>query len=97
MLSKCQPLAPTHMFRFYNPLYSIDATAIDLCLSLFDWATFCKIKKAVKLHIKLNHSGYLPSIAVITNGRTYKQTVAPHILLDKEGIVTVDRGFTNFK
>ena len=36
MLSKCQPLAPKHKFRFKNPLYSIDATTIDLCLSLFD-------------------------------------------------------------
>ena len=97
MLSKCQLLAPTHKFRFKNPLYRIDATTIDLCLSLFDWATFRKTKGAVKLHVKLNHSGYLPSFAIFTTGRTHEQTVAPHILLDKGDIVTFDRGFTNFK
>jgi hypothetical protein len=97
MLSKCQPLAPTHMFRFKNPPYSIGATTIDLCLSLFDWATFRKTKGAVKLHVKLNHSGYLPSFAVVTTVRTHKQTVAPHIPLGKGDIVTFDRGFTNFK
>jgi hypothetical protein len=40
MLSKCQPLAPKHKFRFKNPLYSLDATTIDLCLSLYNWARF---------------------------------------------------------
>ena len=57
MLSKCLPLAPKHKFRFKNPLYSLDATTIDLCLSLFDWAKFRTTKGAVKLHVKLNHAG----------------------------------------
>jgi hypothetical protein len=79
MLSKCQPLAPTHKFRFKNPLYSIDTTVIDLCLSLFDWAKFRTTKGAVKLHVKLNHSGYLPTFAVVTTGRVHEQKVAPQI------------------
>ena len=97
MLSKCQPLAPKHKFKFKNPLYSIDATTIDLCLSLFDWATFRKTKGAVKLHVKLNHSGYLPSFAVVTTGKKHEQTVAPHIPLNKGDVLVFDRGFTNFK
>ena len=97
MLSKCQPLAPKHKFQFKNPLYSIDATAIDLCLSLFDWATFRKTKGAVKLHVKLNHAGYLPSFAVVTTGKKHEQNVAPHIPLEKGDVVVFDRGFTNFK
>jgi hypothetical protein len=97
MLSKCQPLAPKHTFKFKNPLYSIDATTIDLCLSLFDWATFRKTKGAVKLHVKLNHAGYLPSFAVVTTGKKHEQSVAPHIPLDKGDVVVFDRGFTNFK
>ena len=97
MLSKCQPLAPKHKFQFKNPLYSIDATTIDLCLSLFDWATFRKTKGAVKLHVKLNHAGYLPSFAVVTTGKKHEQTVAPHIPLEKGDVVVFDRGFTNFK
>jgi hypothetical protein len=97
MLSQCQPLAPKHKFKFKNPLYSIDATTIDLCLSLFDWATFRKTKGAIKLHVKLNHAGYLPSFAVVTTGKKHEQTVAPHIPLDKGDVVVFDRWFTNFK
>ena len=40
MLSKCGPVAPRHKFRFKNPLYRLDATTIELCLSLVDWAKF---------------------------------------------------------
>ena len=57
MLSKCQSVAPQHKFRFKNPLSSLDATVIDLCFSLYDWAKFRTTKGAVKLLVKLNHAG----------------------------------------
>ena len=96
MLLGCQPIAPKHKFRFKNPLYSIDTTTIDLCLSLFDWATFRKTKGAVKLHVKLNHSGYLPTFARITTGKVHEQNVALSIPLEKGDVVVFDRGFTNY-
>jgi hypothetical protein len=96
MLSKCQPLAPKHKFRFKNPLYSIDATTIDLCLSLFDWAKFRTTKGAVKLHVKLNHSGYLPTFAIVTTGKEHEQRVVPRIPLEKGDVAVFDRAFTNF-
>lgn len=96
MLSRCQPLAPKHKFRFKNPLYSIDATIIDLCLSLFNWAKFRTTKGAVKLHVKLNHSGYLPTFAIVTTGKEHEQKVVPRIPLEKGDVVVVDRAFTNF-
>jgi len=96
MLSKCQPLAPRHQFRFKNPLYSIDATVISLCLSLFDWATFRTTKEAVKLHVKLNHSGYLPTFAVVTPGKVHESTIAPQIPLEKGDVVVFDKGILNF-
>jgi len=96
MLSKCQPIAPKHKFRFKNPLYSIDTTTIDLCLSLFNWATFRKTKGAVKLHVKLNHSGYLPTFARITTGKVHEQNVATSIPLEKGDVVVFDRGFTSY-
>jgi hypothetical protein len=95
MLSKCQPLAPRHKFRFKNPLYSIDATTIDLCLSLYDWATFRTTKGAVKLHVKLNHAGYLPTFAVLTNGNVHEQIVAPAIPLEKGDVVSFDRAYND--
>jgi len=96
MLSQCQPLAPKHKFRFKNPLYSIDATTIDLCLSLYNWAKFRTTKGAVKLHVKLNHSGYLPAFAIVTTGKVYEQKVAPKIPLEKGDVAVFDRGFTDF-
>jgi hypothetical protein len=96
MLSKCQPLAPKHKFKFKNPLYSIDATTIDLCLSLFDWAKFRTTKGAVKLHVKLNHSGYLPTFACITTGKVHEQRIAPHIPMEPGDVVVFDRAFMNF-
>ena len=96
MLSKCQPWAPKHKFRFKNPLYSIDATVIDLCLSLFDWATFRTTKGAVKLHVKLNHAGYLPTFVVVTPGKVHEQKIVPSIPLEKGDVAVFDRGFTNY-
>jgi hypothetical protein len=96
MLSKCQPLAPKHKFRFKNPLYSIDATIIKLCLSLFDWAKFRTTKGAVKLHVKLNHSGYLPNFVRVTTGKVHETKVAPKVPLEKGDVVILDRGYLNF-
>ena len=96
MLSKCQPLAPRHKFRFKNPINSIDATTIDLCLSLYDWAKFRTAKGAVKLHVKLNHSGYLPTFAIVTTGKVHETQVAPSIPLDKGDVAIFDRGYTDF-
>jgi hypothetical protein len=47
-------------FRFKHKLVSLDSTLIDLCLSVFDWARFRCTKGAVKLHLVLDHDGYLP-------------------------------------
>src|SRR5438876_3946943 len=59
-------------FRFKNKLMSLDSSVIDLCLSLYDWAKFRRTKGAVKLHLLLDHDGYLPSFAVITDGKNQR-------------------------
>lgn len=60
-LSVCNSAAPgTHKFRFKNKLLTLDSTTISLCLSLFPWAKFRRTKGAVKLHLLLDHDGYLP-------------------------------------
>ncbi len=51
LLRRCQGVVPGHNFRFKNPLYSLDASTIDLCLSVFPWAKFRTTKGAVKLHV----------------------------------------------
>jgi len=96
MLSKCQSIAPRHKFRFKNPLYSLDATTISLCLSLFNWAKFRKTKGAVKLHVKFNHAGYLPTFALVTPGKVHERRIAPRIPLEAGDVAVMDRGFLDF-
>jgi len=95
MLSKCQPLAPKHKFRFKNPLYSLDASVIDLCLSLYNWAKFRTTKGAVKLHVKFNHSGYLPTFAIVTTGKVHEQKVAPSIPLERGDVAIFDKAYND--
>ena len=97
MLSKCESIAPHHKFRFKNALYTLDATIIDLCLSLYDWAKFRTTKGAVKLHVKLNHSGYLPTFMVVTIGKVHETQVAPSIPLERGDVAIFDRAYTDFK
>ena len=70
LLTRCQALAPHHGFRFKNRLYSLDASTVDLCLSLFPWANFRTTKGAIKLHVGLDHDGYLPQFVSLTDGKT---------------------------
>jgi hypothetical protein len=59
-LAVCKSAAPgRHKFRFKNKLLSLDSTTISFCLSLFPWAKFRRTKGAVKLHLLLDHDGYL--------------------------------------
>jgi len=96
LLSKCKDIAPRHKFRFKNPVFSIDATTIDLCLSLYDWAEFRAAKGAVKLHVKLDHAGYLPEFMVMTTGKTHETKAAPLIPVKRGDVIIVDRGYTDF-
>jgi hypothetical protein len=65
LLGKCEAVAKgKKKFRFKNKLMSLDATVIDLCAEVFDWAKFRQTKGAVKLHLLLDHYGYLPAYAV---------------------------------
>jgi len=83
-------------FRFKNKLHSLDSTTIDLCLSLFPWAEFRQTKGAVKLHLLLDHDGYLPEFAVITDGKAADVTTARQFTLPRGSIVAVDRGYYDF-
>lgn len=69
LLMKVMLIAPHHKFRFKNTLYSMDSTTVDLCLSLYDWAKFRKKKAGIKLHVKLDHNGYLPTVVVLSNAK----------------------------
>lgn len=97
LLEKCRGIAPgKKKFRFKNKLFSLDASVIDLCASLFDWATFRQTKGAVKLHLLLDHDGYLPVFAHITEGSVHEINIAKNLSFPKGSIVACDRGYTDY-
>ncbi len=97
LLQRCQAVAPEHNFKFKNPLYSLDASTIDLCLSVFPWADFRATKGAIKLHVGLNHNGYLPEFVTITEGKDHDVTVGRALKLPKGSIVAVDKGYNDYQ
>jgi len=96
LLGLCQGKAPGHDFRFKNPLYSLDASTIDLCLSVFPWADFRTTKGAIKLHVGLNHAGYLPEFVTVTPGKTHDVTIGRTLTFSKGSIVAIDRGYNDY-
>lgn len=77
-------------------LLSLDATVIDLCAEVFDWAKFRTTKGAVKLHLLLDHDGYLPSYAVVTEGKVHEIQVARKLKLQAGTMLVFDRGYTDY-
>jgi hypothetical protein len=97
-LKTCKSAAPgKHKFRFKNKLLSLDSSTISLCLSLFPWAKFRRTKGAVKLHLLLDHDGYLPTYAYISNGKKHDVTIARKVPLALGSIVAMDRGYNDYK
>lgn len=97
LLARCKSSTPGHGFRFKNELYSLDATTIDLCLSVFPWATFRKAKGGIKLHVGMNHKGNLPEFVSITDAKQHEVNEGRRIDFPKGSIVAIDRGYTDYE
>jgi len=98
LLRRCQALAATkrRRFRFKHPLRSLDATVIELCAKVFDWARFQRTKGALKLHLQLDHQGCLPCWALVTDGDTNEVRIAQRLAFAPGTIVVVDRGYLDY-
>jgi IS4 transposase len=96
MYSLCRPHAPQHKFRFTSKLFSLDATTIKLCLSLFPWASFRQKKGGIKMHTLLDHDGHIPAFIAVTDARTHESRVAKLLELPKGSIVVFDKGFISY-
>jgi len=80
-----------------NTVYALDASTIDLCLSLFPWAKFCRTKGAVKLHTLLNLRGNIPEFIHISDGKLHDVNVLDIMIPEAGSIYVMDRGYVDFK
>jgi len=93
---QCSAIAPGHGFRFKNKLYSLDASTIELSLSIFPWAKFRKRDGALKLHVGLDHDGGIPAFMTMTDGKTHEIIEARELRLPSGSMVVMDRGYLDY-
>ena len=79
-----------------NTVYALDATTIDLCLSLFDWAPFRRAKGAVKLHTLLDLRGAIPAFIHISDGKMHEVNVLDFMPIEAGAFYVMDRGYLDF-
>lgn len=77
-------------------VYALDATTIDLCLSMFPWARFRKAKGAVRLHTLLDLQGNIPTFIHISDGKFHEVNVLDMVPLEPGAFYVMDRGYTDF-
>ena len=98
-LERCRAEALTRgqrKFRFKHKLLSLDASRVELCAESFDWAQYKRTKGALKLHLVLDHDGYLPCYAVMTEGKTADITEARKMRFEAGTLLVFDRGDSDY-
>jgi NAD(P)-dependent dehydrogenase (short-subunit alcohol dehydrogenase family) len=83
--------------ELHNTVYALDATTIDLCLSLFPWAPFRSTKAAVKLHTLLDLRGNIPAFIHISDGKTHEVNVLDILIAEAGAFYVMDRGYLDFR
>ena len=76
--------------------YALDSTTIDLCLSLFPWATFRRRKAAIKLHTLLSLQGHFPTVVIITPGSVHDVNILDQLVYEAGSFYLMDRGYLDF-
>ena len=77
-------------------VYALDATTIDLCLSVFPWARFRKHKGAIRLHTLLDLRGSIPTVVIITDGKTHEVRIMDRLIWEPGAIYLMDRAYLDF-
>ena len=80
-----------------DTVYALDATTIDLCLSVFPWAPFRSTKAAVKLHTLLDLRGNIPSFIFISDGKMHDVNILDRLVPEPGAIYVMDRGYVDFQ
>jgi hypothetical protein len=77
-------------------VYALDATTIDLCLSLFEWAPFRSTKAAIKMHTLLDLRGAIPAFIHISDGKMHEVGVLDFLPIEAGAFYVMDRGYLDF-
>lgn len=78
-------------------VYALDTTTIDLCLSVFPWASFRSTKAAIKMHTLLDLHGNIPSFIHISDGKMHEVNILDQLLPEPGAFYLMDRGFLDFE
>ena len=78
-------------------VYALDATTIDLCLSVFTWVPFRTAKAAVKLHTLLDLRGNIPAFIHISDGKMHEVNILDQLLPEAGAFYVMDRGYLDFE
>jgi len=97
LLKRCKQQPSQHKFRFKNPLYSLDASAIDLSLKLFPWAAHRTDTANVKLSVGLNHGNMLPEFVALSDGNENDMVQGRKFKFPKGSIVAFDKGYVDYQ
>ena len=80
-----------------NPVFAIDATVIDMCLSIFNWANFRSTKAGIKLHVQLDLKTAIPEFIEVTPAAVHEVNILDTITFQIDSFYIVDKGYTDFK
>ena len=97
LLQRCENSKTAHKFRFKNPLYSLDASHIDLSLSLCEWAKVHESKASIKLSVGLNHSNTIPEFVALGDGIENDMVQGRAFKFPAGSIIVFDKGYVDYQ
>jgi hypothetical protein len=99
LIAMARPLYAREPFGvdLQETVYALDATTIDLCLSVFPWAPFRSAKAAIKLHTLLDLRGNIPTFIHISDGKMHEVNILDQLLPEPGAFYIMDRGFLDFE
>ncbi len=97
LLMRCQTQPSQHKFRFKNPLYSLDASHIDLSVKLFPWGVGQQDKSSVKLSVGLNHGTMIPEFVAVSEGKENDMVQGRQFNFPAGSMVAFDKGYVDYQ
>ena len=97
LLERLKSPSGAHRFKFKNPLYSLDASLIDLSMNLFPWAKYKRDQSAVKVHVGLNHSNMVPEFVAVTEAKIPDLIAGKNFDFPKGSMVAFDKGYVDYE